>query len=127
MISLTLASVLFVSYDFLCFIRQQKHDFTGLCYALSYCLTIFAPILLLKNLFFIFKNFFIANIVKNHKTKRNLKQHNNDFIVINCCLMNSKLNKTAKYKSPYFRAFALSYDFFCLIRQTRQLLGLPYL
>lgn len=76
-------TVLRLSYDFLSITSQAKSDFIGARSALSYCHTIFAHILLLKNIFCFYFLFFVANIVKTIRQTKKLNKEKNDNIVFN--------------------------------------------
>ncbi len=58
-------TVLRLSYDFLSVIRQTKSDFIGARSALSYCHTIFSPILAIENFIFFDFLFFLKNSISN--------------------------------------------------------------
>ncbi|AQW87117.1 hypothetical protein CPIN18021_0270 [Campylobacter pinnipediorum subsp. caledonicus] len=99
-----LMNVLSLSYDFTPFIRQQNHDKHGVSSALSYHLMIFAPILILKNIFFILFYFFLTNIVKIIRQIENLNNQITILSAFSFVIRFLTLIRQQKSKSPFLGA-----------------------
>ncbi|QCD52486.1 hypothetical protein CDOMC_0863 [Campylobacter sp. RM16192] len=100
-------AVLRLSYDFLSITSQAKSDFIGARSALSYCHTIFAHILLLKNIFCFYFFISISNIVKIIRQIKNLIKKVKIVSYLNAVLRFLNLKRQVFIKYPILGVLAV--------------------